>query len=110
MKNRLLTMNLLLGDLHAINGLDFIVCGVLIAGESSYMEISENERIFKIIIEDSTLIDRLLDEVPCYMGGEDLYRDAAKIMATISVKENSVVVISKVSSGVLTRDDDNFSF
>jgi hypothetical protein len=58
---------------------------------------------------DKGLIDRLLDSVPCYVGGEFLYRDRVTIMGTLCADTNGVA-LTAISNGCLSRCDQEFEF
>lgn len=60
-------------------------------------------------IVDKNFIDRLLDNVPCYVGGEFLYRDRVTIIGHLHVGE-SEVTLGEVSGGRLERGGEVFEF
>lgn len=58
-------------------------------------------------IDDATFLDRLLDAVPRYLGGDYLYRDPVRLIGVLKVSDQGVA-ISGVESCALHRDGEEF--
>jgi hypothetical protein len=110
MTSQILTPELLHRDLIKLNGTRVTISGVLIVDESAHIELTGPDGTVRLPIEDSAFIGRLLDEVPCYLGGAPLYHDPAQVVAIITVKANAIAAISSIESGILTRDGESFNF
>jgi hypothetical protein len=54
-------------------------------------------------IEDRAFIGKLLDTVPCRVGGEYLYFDPVRIVATIANGGSGLSIESVVSGVVISR-------
>jgi hypothetical protein len=76
----------------------------LVCGESAILKLGEQEGD-KISIIDPTFVDRVLDIVPCYVGGECLYDDTVQLQGRISLYD-SKMVIGSVESGKLFREEE----
>jgi len=109
--HQILSSAALQGEAFNLDGKVFSIEGVLIvSGESAYVDISVVGLPTRIPINDATLMERLLNEVPCYLGGEFLYRDSTRLVAMVEVRCDRDVVISKVESGVIFREGEVFAF
>ena len=110
MTNQILTAEILYDVSASLDGASVTIDGLLVvAGEFAHIEVSGQVNSVNLSINDPTLIGRLLDEVPCYLGGDYLYRDSVRLVGVIA-KVNNGMVISKIESGVLSRDGESFSF
>lgn len=111
MSNQNLTPDLLQSATADLNGKRFSIEGLLVvSGESAHIDISSSGMETHVPINDSTLIERLLDQVPCYLGGECLYRDRVQLIGFVAAAGGNSVAISTVESGLLSRDGETFSF
>lgn len=112
MSTRVLTPELLHSWPAGLDGMQFSIEGLLfVTSESAYVTISNNGNEMRVPVSDETFIERLLGDVPCYLGGNYLYHDSVRLVGFLSlVKDSNSAAISKVESGLISRDGDEFSF
>jgi len=110
MINEALILDILLNKNANLEGSRMAIEGTLrVIGDSIFVDVDAGDRKVSVSITDSTLFGRLLDEAPCYLGGEFLYNDPVKLIGLLEKKENELL-ISLVESGVLYRDNESFPF
>lgn len=103
---QVLTEEMLQNPTVAPVGQRVIVEGSLVVkGDHARVEIQN----FHVEIDDLNFLDRLLDAVPCYLGGDHLYRDPVSLVGVLKIKGQDAA-ISQVESGVLRRDGEEFAF
>lgn len=82
---------------------------IRVQGDRIWLQVND-EGEFLLQIDDSSLKRRLLESVPCYVGGQYLYNDSAIIEATLAIK-NGNISISHVKSGKIWQEDgDEYDF
>ena len=111
MSIQLLTSRDLLESPRSLDGKRFVISGLLIVKEkSAWVELDNDDSLGRLQVENDDLVERLLDSVPCYLGGEYLYRDRARLTCVLEADKDGAVHISRVESGEVTRDGAAFSF
>ena len=96
----------LLENLNRYNQSVITINGTLVVeGDASCLDIEGAE----IRVSDDDFIDKLLDNVPCYVGGKYLYSDAAVIQGTLIVK-NGVLHMENIKSVTISREQESFTF
>jgi hypothetical protein len=103
-----LTLELLRNTNASLDGSKVVLDGVLCIGSPGYYVEFSDEKIKLPIVEDG-IRDRLLNTVPCYLGGLYLYRDPARMVVTLQ-KIDDRVEIRSIDSGELTRDEETYFF
>jgi len=84
--------------------------GILLANfEQATIEMKDGALTCKLSIVDKSLIDRLLDTAPCFVGGEYLYRGQACLIGSINYIDGKPI-LSIVESGKLYINDKEFPF
>jgi hypothetical protein len=110
MINETLLLDILLNNQANLEGNMIAIEGTLrVIGDSIFVDIDTGDCKVSVSVTDSTLFGRLLDEAPCYLGGEFLFNDPVKLIGLLERKENELL-ISSVASGVLYRDNESFPF
>jgi hypothetical protein len=85
--------------------------GVLtVEGERAYLVLDPGDSKIEVAIRDIGFVDRLLGNVPCYVGGRYLYRDTASLQGTLTVEGSSQIALRDVISVRITREDEEFEF
>lgn len=108
---QLLTSKYLLDSPSLLHGKRFRIHGSLIVTDkSSWIEFDDDDSGSCLQIGDDNLIKKLLDTVPCYLGGQYLYHDPVNLICVLEKTKDNGVRISRVESGELIRDGDNFTF
>lgn len=79
---------------------------VIVSGDNSYLEVGGS---ILVQLNDGSLVDRFLDHVPCYVGGQYLYKDAATLQGVLHV-ENGFLQIKCVERVSVRRGDQTFEF
>jgi hypothetical protein len=75
-------------------------------GNDCWVSDSEDENAERIIIDCEELVDKLLDSVPCYVGGKYLYVDQAEISAELTRDENRTVFRNLVKIKILREEQE----
>ena len=75
---------------------------LVVCGASAILKLGDPESE-RLSIIDPTFLDRILNAVPCYVGGECLYNDAVQFQGRISLCDGKMAV-SAVESGQLSRE------
>jgi hypothetical protein len=81
----------------------FHICGRLDVGDESRIEVEVEGTSIQLPVEDPSVRSRLLDTVPCRLGGSYLYSDSVELTGTLNVIGGRVV-INQVVSGTVIRD------
>lgn len=79
---------------------------LVVEGDNSYLDIGDNVLVH---VHDSDFMDRILDHVPCYVGGQYLYRDAGTLRGVLHVGNGSLQ-IKEIKRVYIRRDDQLFEF
>jgi hypothetical protein len=108
MNTEILTPELLRSPDVSLDGLKVALDGVLCIGSPGYFVEFSEEKI-KLPIVENGIRDRLLNTVPCYLGGLYLYRDPAQMVVTLQ-KIGDRVEIRSIDSGELSRDEETYFF
>lgn len=108
MNSKRLTLELLRYATYPPEGLQVHIEGTLYVGpEGIYINFSDEE--IEIPIVQNGFEQRLLNSVPCYLGGTCLYRDHVRMIATIQCVNNRVE-IKEIKSGSLDQDGETYVF
>jgi hypothetical protein len=108
MKPEMLTSELLRNPHQSLHGTKVVLDGVLCIGSPGYFVEFSEEKI-KLPILEHGIRDRLLNAVPCYLGGLYLYRDQARLVVTLETTDGEAA-IGSIDSGELSRDDETYFF
>lgn len=104
MSEEVLTLEMFHNSTFADGGVRVEMDGILHIGSKGFFILFSHEKI-KIPIVEEGIVRRLLHAVPCYLGGENLYRDTVRVVATLQ-KMDGRVEIRTIESGVLTREEE----
>ena len=110
MSSQVLTAMLLQGDGSTLHGGRHAIAGTLVVGESAHLELADAHGRVRLAIRDAQLADRLLDHVPCHMGGAYLYHDPVRLVAILATGDDGCLAIAQIESGMLEREDQLFPF
>ncbi|MGK5065844.1 hypothetical protein [Janthinobacterium sp. RT4P48] len=110
MSGQVLTAALLQGGGSSLHGGRYAIAGMLVVGESANLELADGHCPVRLAIHDAELAGRLLDHVPCHMGGAYLYHDPVRLVAILAAGTDGCVAIAQVESGMLERDGRLFPF
>ena len=110
MSGQVLTAALLQGDGGRLHGGRYAIAGMLVVGESAYLELADAHASVRLAIGDAQLVDRLLEHVPCHLAGATLYHDPVRLVAILASGDEGCTVIAQVESGMLERGDQLFPF
>ena len=78
-------------------------------GDYCYITSEGDESSKKIIVDDDSLLDKLLDVLPCYVGGKYLYKDISVISGTLCIDATaSKIYFSDVERLIIKRDSKEF--
>jgi hypothetical protein len=100
----LLTPTDLLAAQSALDGRTFNLSGRIVVTENAYVEVPIQGVPVRIAIDDPQLRDRLLDTVPCHLGGGHMYADQVELTVSLTATASGRASISRVISGELIRD------
>jgi hypothetical protein len=110
MSGQVLSAAMLQGDGSTFHGGRYTIAGTLVVGESAHLELADAHGPVRLAIRDAQLADRLLDHVPCHMGGTCLYLDPVQLVAIVATGDDGSLVIAQIESGMLERDGQFFPF
>jgi len=83
----------------------FIFDGRLfVRDDKAWLEVGCVETVI-IPIVDHGFVDRILEVVPCLVGGEYLYDDSVLLNGDLDFRDGNFSIIS-IESGTLNRDDE----
>ncbi|MBH2029416.1 MAG: hypothetical protein I8H74_02900 [Moraxellaceae bacterium] len=74
---------------------------------NSYLEVGED---LIVHIYDHSFMNRILDHVPCYVGGQYLYKDEGTILQGIFYLKNDMFYLKEIQRVRIYRDDQIFEF
>ncbi|MBB5020637.1 hypothetical protein HNQ59_003962 [Chitinivorax tropicus] len=84
--------------------------GILIVQEDkATLCIESDEESVCLKISDDDFLDRLLDNVPCYVGGKYLYCDSASIIGSVFLEKNNFYISCVVRISIF-RGGEVFNF
>ncbi len=108
MDNQILTPELLLNAAGVLDGKRVTIAGILsVGGELAFVEFPDST--IKLVIRDKALKRKLLDSVPCLLGGDYLYHDIVRLVGVLQNVDGKMEV-KLVESGVLTCEGEDFAF
>jgi hypothetical protein len=84
-----------------------ISCLLYFSDRNCFLSLREHE--FSIDVTDMTLETRLLETVPCNLGGQYLYQDTVIIQGIFEHSESGIE-ITRIEHGELHRDGELFKF
>ena len=82
---------------------------LVIEGDDCYIVSGRDARQNRIDLYGDDIIDALLDEVPCYIGGDFLYEDEAIVEGVLKNNgSGNGYILSNIKMIVLYRGDEEF--
>lgn len=110
MSRQVLSAAMLQGDGSTLHGGRYAIAGTLVVGDSAHLELAGAQGAVRLAIRDAQLAGRLLDHVPCHVGGTCLYLDPVRLVAIVAAEDDGGLVIAQIESGMLERDGQLFPF
>lgn len=95
-----LTLTQLNSSAAELNGQMFTIKGQLVAGKEITIDISEGSSTVKLLIDDPSLMKRMLATCSMWLGGP-VFDDPAVIVGTLAGREDGTIYVSSVESGTL---------
>ena len=83
---------------------------IVVSDDRISLKAGEADDSRRIAVRDQSLLDRIIDNVPCCIGGECLYHDRVKIEVVLRADEEGEVFVAQVGSVTIERDGEIYEF
>jgi hypothetical protein len=88
-----------------------ILDGVLVVeGDESYLIVDPENSKIRVTVRDAGFLNRMLDNVPCYVGGQYLYQDNATLHGTLGIVGENQLELRDIKSVRVSRETETFEF